>query len=77
MGAFGNVGAVSLGTNFLTGAQFPSWTEKIHQKNGNVLICDGSAQALSSGRLRDLLRNTGDTSNTPSSPGPNTILFPN
>jgi prepilin-type N-terminal cleavage/methylation domain-containing protein/prepilin-type processing-associated H-X9-DG protein len=76
-GGYGNAGAVSLGTNFPAGAQFPAWTEKIHQKNGNVLMCDGSAQQLSSGRLRDLLRSSGDTSGTPSSPGPNTILFPN
>jgi len=76
-GGFGNVGAVSLGTNFVSGTQFPAWTDKLHQKNGNVLMSDGSAQQLSSSRLRDLLRSTGDTSNTPSSPGPNTILFPN
>jgi hypothetical protein len=43
----------------------------------NVLLSDGSAQQLSSSRLRDLLRNTGDTSGPPSSPGPNTVLFPN
>jgi hypothetical protein len=43
----------------------------------NVLLSDGSAQQLSSSRLRDLLRNTGDTSGAPSSPGPNTVLFPN
>jgi hypothetical protein len=42
-----------------------------------VLLSDGSAQQLSSSRLRDLLRNTGDTSGAPSSPDPNTILFPN
>jgi hypothetical protein len=40
-------------------------------------MSDASAQQVSSGRLRDLLRNTGDTSNSPSSPGQNTILFPN
>jgi hypothetical protein len=40
-------------------------------------MSDGSAQQVSSARLRDLLRNTGDTSGTPSSPGANTILFPN
>jgi prepilin-type N-terminal cleavage/methylation domain-containing protein len=76
-GGFGNVGAVALGTNFIAGTQTPAWTGKVHRGNGNVLLSDGSAQQLSSSRLRDLLRNTGDTSGAPSSPGPNTILFPN
>jgi len=74
---FGNVGAVALGTNFNTGTQTPAWTDKVHRGQGNVLITDGSAQQLSSSRLRELLRATGDTSGAPSSPGPNTILFPN
>ena len=76
-GGYGNVGAVSLGTNFNTGTQTPSWTDKMHHGNGNVLMSDGSAQQLSGSRLRDWLLNTGDTSTTPSSPGPNTALFPN
>jgi prepilin-type N-terminal cleavage/methylation domain-containing protein len=76
-GGYGNVGAVALGTNFVAGTQTPAWTGKLHRGNGNVLLSDGSAQQLSSSRLRDLLRNTGDTSGAPSSPGPNTILFPN
>jgi len=74
---FGNVGAVALGTNFTAGVQTPAWTDKIHAGNGNVLLSDKSAQQVTSSRLRDLLRNSGDTSTTPSSPGPNTILFPN
>ena len=76
-GGFGNVGALALGTNFSAGVQTPAWTDKIHRGFGNVLMSDGSAQQVSSARLRDLLRNSGDTSGTPSSPGPNTILFPN
>jgi prepilin-type N-terminal cleavage/methylation domain-containing protein len=76
-GGYGNVGAVALGTNFVAGSQTPAWTGKVHRGNGNVLLSDGSAQQLSSSRLRDLLRSTGDTSGAPSSPGPNTILFPN
>ncbi len=74
---YGNVGAVSLGTNFNNGTQTPAWTDKVHHGQGDVLLSDGSAQQLSGPRLRDLLRSTGDTSATPSSPGPNTILFPN
>jgi hypothetical protein len=49
----------------------------VHRGNGNVLLSDGSAPQVTSPRLRDLLQNTGDTSGAPSSPGPNTILFPN
>jgi prepilin-type N-terminal cleavage/methylation domain-containing protein len=74
---YGNVGAVSLGTNFVNHSQVPAWTEKMHHNSGNVLMSDGSAQQPSSSRLRDLLRVTGDTSSTPGSPGPNTMLFPN
>jgi prepilin-type N-terminal cleavage/methylation domain-containing protein len=76
-GGYGNVGAVALGTNFIAGTQTPAWTDKIHRANGNVLLSDGNAQQLNSARLRDLLRNTGDTSGTPAPPGPNTTLFPN
>jgi len=76
-GGFGNVGAVALGTNFNTGTQTPAWTDRVHRGFGNVLLSDGSGQQVSGNGLRDLLRNTGDTSGAPSSPGPNTILFPN
>jgi len=76
-GGYGNVGAVALGTNFNANAQTPAWTDKMHKGQGNVLLSDGSAQQLTSARLRELLRNTGDTSAAPTSPGPNTILFPN
>jgi prepilin-type N-terminal cleavage/methylation domain-containing protein len=76
-GGYGNVGAVALGTDFNAGTQTPAWTEKLHRGNGNALLSDGSAQQVNSSRLRDLLRSTGDTSGAPSSPGPNTILFPN
>ncbi|HWQ91931.1 MAG TPA: type II secretion system protein [Clostridia bacterium] len=76
-GGFGNVGAVALGTTFNATTQTPTWTEKMHRANGNVLMSDGSAQQVTGSRLRDLLRTSGDTSSTPTSPGPNTILFPN
>ena len=76
-GGFGNVGAVSLGTNFTATTQVPAWTEKMHRGMGNALMTDGSAQQVTSSRLRELLRNSGDLSSTPASPGPNTILFPN
>ena len=76
-GGFGNVGAVALGNQFNANTQTPAWTERLHRGQGNVLMCDGSAQQVSSSRLRELLRNSGDTSGVPSSPGTNTVLFPN
>ena len=74
---FGNVGAVALGSTFTTGTATPAWTDKVHRGQGNVLLSDGSAQQVSSSRLRDLLKNSGDISSAPSSAGTNTILFPN
>jgi len=76
-GGFGNVGAVALGTNFIAGTQTPAWTDRVHHGAGNVLMSDGSVQQVSGGKLRELLRSTGDASGAPSSVGPNTILFPN
>jgi prepilin-type N-terminal cleavage/methylation domain-containing protein/prepilin-type processing-associated H-X9-DG protein len=76
-GGFGNVGAVALGATFNAGTQTPAWTDKLHRGNGNVLMSDGSAQQVTSARLRDLLRSSGDLSGAPASPGANTILFPN
>jgi prepilin-type N-terminal cleavage/methylation domain-containing protein len=76
-GGFGNVGTVALGANFTTGTQTPAWTDRIHHGMGNILMSDGSAQQLSSARLRDLLKSSGDTSGAPNSPGTNTVLFPN
>lgn len=68
---------VGLGTNFTPATVVtPLWTEKMHQKQGNVGLSDGSVQQLSSSRLREQLRNSGDTSSTPTSPGPNALLFP-
>jgi prepilin-type N-terminal cleavage/methylation domain-containing protein/prepilin-type processing-associated H-X9-DG protein len=61
------------GTNFVATATAPAWTEKMHQEAGNVLLCDGSVQQLTSPRLRTQLRNSGDLTTTP---GPNTLLFP-
>ena len=66
---------VALGTNWANVNTAPTWTDKLHQKNGNVLISDGSVQQLSSQRLREQLRTTGDTT-APASGGPNGICFP-
>ena len=62
-----------MGTNWPATATAPAWTEKMHHEAGNVLLCDGSVQQLTSPRLRDQLRNSGDTT---TAAGPNTLLFP-
>ena len=71
--------AIAMGTNFLANVVTPCWTPaKMHQGNGNVLLTDGSVQQLSSSKLRDQLRNTGDCSNDPQISGQygNLLLFP-
>jgi prepilin-type N-terminal cleavage/methylation domain-containing protein/prepilin-type processing-associated H-X9-DG protein len=64
---------VAFGTNFIANSATPAWTDKMHTKAGNVGMADGSVQQLSSAKLRDSFRTTGDTTMTP---GPNTMLFP-
>jgi prepilin-type N-terminal cleavage/methylation domain-containing protein len=71
--------SVALGTNFPGSVVTPTWTDKMHQKNGNTLLADGSVQQLSSAKLRDQARNSGDTTSlapaTGSNPG-NCLAFP-
>lgn len=69
---------MALGTNFSANVNTPTWTDNMHQKNGNALITDGSVQQLTSSKLRDQLRNSGDP--TPANATPianNAMLFPN
>jgi len=66
---------IALGTNWANVNTAPGWTDKQHQKNGNVLISDGSVQQLSTQRFREQLRTTGDTT-APASGGPNGVCFP-
>ena len=73
---YGNSGAVSLGTNWVANTATPSWTDTIHQKQGNALISDGSVQQLSSAKLRDQVKNSGDTGST-TFPQGNVLFFPN
>lgn len=47
------------------------FTDKMHQKNGNVLLSDGSVQQLSSAKFREAVRNSGDTAAQP-----NSLLLP-
>lgn len=39
------------------------WNGSVHQNAGNVCLGDGSVQQLSSSRLREAIKNSGDTSN--------------
>ena len=73
-----NMASYAMGTNFVNNAVAPCWTDKMHQKNGNVLICDGSVQQWSSSKLRDGLRVTGDQTTAPANngSGPNVLVFP-
>jgi prepilin-type processing-associated H-X9-DG protein len=67
---------VSLGTNPPVVLQ---WTDKMHQKNGNIVLADGSVQQLTSAKLRELCQQTGDRSpnaGTTLSPGGNVLLIP-
>jgi prepilin-type N-terminal cleavage/methylation domain-containing protein len=66
--------AVALGNTFAASVATPAWTDKMHQKNGNVLLSDGSTQGFSSSKLRCQLSNSGDPNTL--APGPNTLAFP-
>jgi len=68
---------LAMGTNFVAADTAPAFTDKIHQKQGNVGLSDGSVQQLTSPRLRDQFRNSGDTTAPGAgSPGINSIMFP-
>jgi prepilin-type N-terminal cleavage/methylation domain-containing protein len=49
---------LGLGTNAPAALQ---WTDRQHQKNGNITLSDGSVQQLSSSKLRDATRDTGSS----------------
>jgi prepilin-type N-terminal cleavage/methylation domain-containing protein len=76
---FGNSSCYTyiMGTNW-TGNPLvlPAFTDKMHQKNGNILIVDGSVQQWSSAKLRDGLKVTGDPTVAGQTASPNTLMFP-
>jgi prepilin-type N-terminal cleavage/methylation domain-containing protein len=73
-----NGAAAALSTNTTTAPlNNTGWSDKMHQKQGNVGLGDGSVQQASTTRLRDLCRTTGDANaGTPPTGGPNMIMFP-
>jgi prepilin-type N-terminal cleavage/methylation domain-containing protein/prepilin-type processing-associated H-X9-DG protein len=53
---------VSLGTNFPAASAntLLGWMDNMHQKQGNIALADGSVQQVSSSKLQEAARNTGD-----------------
>ena len=64
----------ALGTN-LTASPFPGWTDKMHQRNGNLAIADGHVDQLTTPKFREAGKNSGDANATSATTG-NYILFP-
>lgn len=54
---------VQTGLITLTTNQVISWSKKIHNLNGNLLFADGHAEQVTTGKLRDAVKNTGVTTN--------------
>lgn len=71
-------GAVyAMGTNFIATALYPAWTDKLHQKLGNIGLCDGSVQELTSAAMRVAASHTGDVgSGGGATPPQNVLEFP-
>ncbi|MBA4146964.1 MAG: prepilin-type N-terminal cleavage/methylation domain-containing protein [Verrucomicrobia bacterium] len=60
----GGTGAGALGTNHLAAAvSGPAWNNTMHVNAGNILLADGSAQQVSTPKLREQLRVTEDANN--------------
>ena len=60
---YGKGGYIKFGTNAALLAKV-AWTDKdVHQAAGNVALGDGSVQNLTSSRLREQFRNSGDDNN--------------
>jgi prepilin-type N-terminal cleavage/methylation domain-containing protein/prepilin-type processing-associated H-X9-DG protein len=51
---------IALGTNATIPNNGPGWLDNGHQKQGNVLLGDGSVQSLSRNKLYEALKNSGD-----------------
>ena len=59
---------IKLGTNH-TATAGAGWTKEIHQNAGNAAQGDGSVQQLTTSRLRESLRSSGNDDNTVAFPG--------
>ena len=71
-GSQGSTSTGQLAPNTTTGTATngtAAWMDNQHQKQGNVGLADGSVQGFSIAKLREALKNSGDTQN-------NRLLFP-
>jgi prepilin-type N-terminal cleavage/methylation domain-containing protein len=75
---WGNGAGSAMSTTAGTTTNNPSaaWADNGHQKQGNVVLSDGSVQQLTIAKLREALRNTGDSSSNIGGSGPNRLAFP-
>lgn len=62
---------VAFGTNHSASATGPGagYDRNVHQNKGNILMGDGSVQAGTTSRLREMFRNSGDSDNRIGIPG--------
>jgi len=61
---------IALTTN-TTATPWPDWTDKMHQRQGNIALADGSVQQVTTPKFRESAKQSGDAS----SPA-NVLLFP-
>jgi prepilin-type N-terminal cleavage/methylation domain-containing protein/prepilin-type processing-associated H-X9-DG protein len=70
-------GPINFGTNFPNVATpTTGWATKGHQKAGNVLFTDSHVEQLTSAKLRDAFRTSGDPNVQSAGYSGNTLLFP-
>jgi prepilin-type N-terminal cleavage/methylation domain-containing protein len=72
----GTTTAMSTSAGTTTNNPTAAWGDNQHQKQGNLGLADGSAQQVTIAKLREALRNTGDTTTAVGGSGPNRLAFP-
>ena len=65
---------IAITTN-VTAAPWPGWSDKMHQRQGNLALADGSVQQLTTPKFREAAKNSGDANATSATTG-NVLLFP-
>lgn len=69
-----NGALIQLGTNFTAVATAPGWTDKMHQRAGNLAIADGHVDQVTTPKFREAAKNSGDATTPPA--GGNNLMFP-
>ena len=64
-----------LGNNPTANTPWPGWTDKMHQRQGNLAIADGHVDQLTTPKFREAVKNSGDAAATSATIG-NVLLFP-